>query len=79
MSVVAFPGTNWRDYATLAKEFAEQIGAGKFGQVDRVAIIMDTDHGVHCLTWGEMAPPLYMMGMFQAASMMAFADGLEDE
>ena len=77
MSVLAFPGVNWNDIPALAREFADNAEAGKYGDVSRVALILDTDQGVHTLTWGKNEAPLYWLGMFQAAGMMAYADALE--
>lgn len=78
MSVLAFPGINWRDIPALARDFAKDVEQGEYGEVTRVALVMETDHGVHTITWGENAPPLLWLGLFQAAGMMAFADATEE-
>ena len=78
MTVLAFPGTNWRDIAALAREFAERVEQGDLGEISRVAVVVDSDFGLRTLTWGENAAPLYWMGLFQAASNMAYAEGLEE-
>jgi hypothetical protein len=77
--VLAFPGTNWRDIAGLAREFADRVESGDLGDITRVALVIDSDLGLRTLTWGENAAPLYWMGMYQAASNMAYAEGLDEE
>jgi hypothetical protein len=77
MTIHALPVTNWRNIPSIARDFADRVEAGDFGEVTRAMVVLDTEHGIHTLSWGEEATSLYAMGMFQAASNMAFADGLE--
>lgn len=79
MTVLAFPGTNWRDIAGCARDFADRADAGEFGEITRAMLVLDTDTGFHTLSWGEAACPIYVVGMLQCAQFTAFADGVSDD
>ena len=78
MTVLAFPGTNWRNIPSCAREFADRLEAEEFGSVARALVVLETDQGVHTIAWGEDVTPILAMGLYHAAANMAYADALDD-
>lgn len=79
MSVIPFPAVNWRDIPGLSREFADKVEAGQYGEITRALLVLDTPDGVHTLSWGEGACPIYIMGLCQAAANTVYAEGLMDD
>ncbi len=72
------PVTTNAQIAEIARAFADDVGAGKYGDVSRIALAIEYDGGLETQGWGEEIEPFHMMGLFEAAKMFVFADNIPE-
>ena len=78
-NVTQIPVGNLMDPADMARRFADNIDAGKWGQIGRVIVIVEHENSMVIMPWGENTGPYELMGMFEAAKLRVFADDLIDD
>jgi hypothetical protein len=65
--------------AEQAREFADELEAGKFGVVTRVAIVIEFEGGLRTEGWGDHCSPIELMGLFEAGKLLTFAENVPDD
>lgn len=73
-NVEQLPTRNLGDIAGMARGFADDADAGKWGKVDRVICLLENETGIQILGWGENTTAYELMGMFEAAKLRVFAE-----
>jgi hypothetical protein len=66
-NVVAFSGVNLRDTANAARKYADFVDEGRFGEVIRATVIIETGHGHETLFWGDVPSINEAVGIFEIA------------
>ena len=66
------------EYADSLRALADKIEAGDCGDVTHMATIIEYDGGLEICEAGERSNPHLLMGMLEAAKLMAFAEALDD-
>lgn len=78
-NVSELPVGNLMDVGGMARRFAEDMDAGKYGEVLRTVVIVHRDdNSLAILGWGENTTALELMGLFEAAKLRVFADDVVD-
>jgi hypothetical protein len=77
-NVAELPVGNLMDVAAMARRFADDLDAGKWGEVSRVIVIVENG-GMPILGWGENTSPYELMGMFESAKLRVFADDIIED
>lgn len=75
-NVEQLPVRNLADIAGMARGFADDVDAGRWGTVDRVVAIVENEAGIVILGWGENTTAYELMGIFEAAKLRVFAEDL---
>ena len=65
-------------YADQLRVLADRIEAGEFEDVSRIALAIEFDGGLSIEAFGESCDPHAMMGLFEAAKLMTFAEAMDD-
>lgn len=66
------------EYADSLRALADKIEAGDCGDVTHLATVIEYDGGLEIFEAGERSSVHLLMGMFEAAKLMAFADAMDD-
>ena len=77
-NVETFPLQNLNDIAAMARRFADDLEADKYGDVQRVILIAENESGLNILGWGSHTTAYELMGMFEASKLRVFADSIEE-
>ncbi len=64
--------------AEQARAFADELEAGTHGNVIRIVLAIEFEGGLDVEGWGDHRSPFEMMGLFDAAKMMTFANALPE-
>lgn len=75
-NVEHLPIRNLADIAGMARGFADDLDAGRWGNCDRVVCIVENEEGIAILGWGENTTAYELMGIFEAAKLRVFAEDL---
>lgn len=79
-NVSNIPVGNLLDIGGMARRFADEVDAGRHGQVSRVILMVEDEDGIRVLGWGARdATPYELMGLFEAAKLRVFADDFIDD
>lgn len=65
------------EYADSLRVLADKLEAGEFGEVTHLATVIEYDGGLEIAEAGERCSVHLLMGMFEAAKLMSFADAIE--
>lgn len=76
-NVATIPVGNLMDLAGQARELADQIDAGEYGDVRRILVVLD-GAPLKLQYWGDTATSYELMGILHAANMLVFADDVID-
>jgi hypothetical protein len=68
MNIVQLPTNNLNDIPRMARQFADDVEAGQYGQVNAVVMAIDAEHGSTSFGWGEAGNQFKIIGMFQTAA-----------
>ena len=71
--------SNLLDVASCAREFGDEVEAGKFGHVRCAIVILDTADGMHQVQWGESVSMFEALGMLNAAAITSYHSNFEEE
>ena len=77
-NVETIPISNLMDIGGCARRFADDVDAGKHGDVTSVTILIETATGLHRESWGEMPTGYELMGILEAAKLAVFTDDIAD-
>lgn len=78
-NVSELPVSNLQDIAAMARKFADDLDAGKHGDVFRAVLVVQCeDTSLTMFGWGENTTAFELMGLFEAAKLRVFADDLMD-
>jgi len=66
MTVIAFPGKQKADIAKEAREFADNLDAGEFGNVE-AAMVITSGGSLQCHYWGEGINIVEAIAMLETA------------
>lgn len=66
------------EYANTLRALADKIEAGDCGDVTHLATVIEYDGGLEICEAGERSSVHLLMGMFEAAKLMAFAEAMDD-
>ncbi len=66
-------------FAEQARKFADALEAGEYGEVERIALVVEYDGGLTTEAWGARVNPYDLMGLFEGAKLFTFADSVDDE
>ena len=79
MNIVPLPVQNLNNVPALARQLADDIEAGEYGNVRRVIVVMDADD-LRTFSWGDIGDAYAGVGLLDAAkSTMLQAMFVEDE
>ncbi len=78
-NVTEFPHCNLMDIAAMSRRFADNIDAGEWPDMSRAVLLVEFGGSLAVLPWGESTTPYELMGLFEAAKLRVFADGLIDD
>lgn len=66
------------EYADSLRVLANRIEAGDFGDVTHLATVVEYDGGMAIEEAGERCSVHLLMGLFEAAKLMTFAEAMDD-
>ena len=66
------------EYADSLRSLADRIEAGDCGDVTHLATVIEFDGGLEIFEAGERCSVHLLMGMFEAAKLMTFAEAMDD-
>lgn len=78
-NIETLPIGNLMDIGGMARIFADDVDAGKWGEVERTLVVIQNENGLTILGWGENTSAYEMMGVFEAAKLRVFADDALDD
>jgi hypothetical protein len=78
-NTVELPVRNLMDIPSMARGFAEDLIAGRYGEVSRVIVLIDSREGLTTERWGEDIPIYEVVGMHEAAKRIALDTLFNDE
>lgn len=79
MKVVPFPAPNLANIPAMARKFADDLEAGKYGDVSAaVLVIHRPSGGVASFGWGDIDDRYAVIGMLEAAKHSHAADMVDE-
>ena len=77
-NVESLPVNNLMDIAGMARKFADDVEAGRYGEVERVIVIADCGDGMHQFGWGESVSMYEALGILEAAKIVSYQSNFEE-
>lgn len=68
MNIVSLPVNNLNDIARMARQFADDLEAGKYAGTTTVVVAMECDEGLISFGWGDADDGFRVAGLFHAAA-----------
>lgn len=76
-NIARLPVHNPQIIPDIARTFADRVEEGKFGQVERVIVIVETDEGLAKLYWGDGITHIEAVGILQMALFSASGEAID--
>lgn len=71
-NVTVLPVANLMDIAGMARKFADDIEAGRYGEPTRAIVILDCGNAMHQFGWGESLSMYEALGILEAAKSVSY-------
>ena len=78
MNIVPLPVQNLNNVPALARQLADDIEAGEYGNVSRVIVVRDADD-LHTFGWGDIGDAYAGVGLLDAAKFTMIASLFDGE